>query len=83
MGALSSISIDDGFIEAPGCIDVIMMTSRSLPCGIKCTVALVQVHLSDAYGRLLPTGAMCDGWIRLEDSDDQKCGPNISMAIQS
>ena len=59
------------------CIDVIMMTSRSLLCGIKCTVAMVQVHLSDAYGRLLQTGAVCDGWIRLEDSDDQKCGPNI------
>ena len=37
-----------------------------------------QVYLSDAYGRLLLTGAMCDGWIRLEDSDDQKRGPNIT-----
>ena len=55
-----------------------MMMSHSLPCGIKCTVAMAQVHLSDAYGRLLLTGAMCDGWIRLEDSDDQKRGPNIN-----
>ena len=39
---------------------------------------MAQVYLSDAYGRLLLTGAMCDGWIRLEDSDDQKRGPNIS-----
>ena len=61
-----------------GCIDVIMMTSRSLPCGIKCTVAMGQMHFSDAYGRLLPTGAMCDSWIRLEDSDDQNRGPNIN-----
>ena len=42
----------------------------------RCSIAaMAQVHLSDVYGRLLPTGTMslCDGLMRLEDSADQKC----------
>ena len=53
-----------------------MMNSCSLPCGIKCTAVMVQMHLSDVYGWLLLTGTMCDGLIQLEES--AKMGPNIN-----
>ena len=60
---------------------IIPMMSRSLVHGIKYTAAMAQVHLSNINGCLLPTGAMCDGLIRLENSADQNIDPILKHSV--